>query len=250
MWANKHFLKLNDSKTKFLAITTKLKQFHLPSRLTEQFCFESTVRNLGFIIDNKLSFNAQINRVCQVSYFLLKNLRKISSKLTDINLKILLVKSCILSHIDYCNSLYIFLPDNKIKKLQRVMNAAIRFIYNLKLSDDYSITFYMKQCHFLPVKARVEYKIAVLVYKCLNNLAPEYLANLVEIKDSLDSLRISSDRLLLKTPRLNSINYKNRSFTNSAPRVWNKLPLILRQSGSLAIFQSRLKTHLFELYFS
>lgn len=174
---------------------------------------------------------------------------RISSKLNNIGLKILIVKSCILSHIDYCNSLYINLPNKQIKKLQRVMNAAIRFIYNLKLSDDYSITYYMKQCHFLPVKARVEYKIALLVFKCLNNLAPNYLISLVKRKTSLESLRVYNDKFLLEPSKLNSINYKNRSFSSSAPYVWNKLPLEVRQSSSLMVFQSKLKTHMFEVYF-
>ena len=167
----------------------------------------------------------------------------------DISLKILLVKSCILSLIDYCNSLYIDHPEVYIKKLQRLMNVCIRFIYNIKLSDNYSITEYMKKCHFLPVKARIEYKIVVLVYKCLHDLAPNYLQNLIKLKTSLPFLRIYNDHLLLYTPKLNAVNYKNRSFSIVAPRIWNQLPLDLRQTSSLVTFQTNLKTHFLSIHF-
>ena len=249
LWASKNYLKLNDSKSKLLVVSSKLNKHTICTDLFQNFSKETKVRNLGVVIDEKLNFRSQINRVCQTGFYLLKNLRRISSKLQDTSLKILIVKSCILSHIDYCNSLYVFLPDNQIKKLQRLMNSAIRFIYNIRLSDNYSITYYMKKCHFLPVKARIEYKIAMLVYKCFNNLAPPYLQNLIHSKTSLASLRVYEDKFLLKTPKLSSYNYKNRQFSSAAPRIWNKLPQEIRRSGSLLIFQSKLKTYLFSRYF-
>ena len=40
-----------------------------------------------------------------------------------------------------------------------------------------------------------------------------------------------------------------RSFSAAAPKLWNKLPLELRQATSLNSFKSRLKTYLFKKYF-
>jgi len=41
--------------------------------------------------------------------------------------------------------------------------------------------------------------------------------------------------------------YSDRSFAVAGPRVWNSLPIELRQSDSLGQFKRRLKTHLFGL---
>ena len=210
--------------------------------------FDSQVRNLGVILDNKLEFNKQINKVCRGGYNLLRNLRRISGKLSNISLKTQIIQSCILSHVDYCNSLYTNLPDIQIKKLQRLINSSLRFIHNVKPSDDYSITALMKQSHFLPVKARIDYKINLLVYKCLNTLAPEYLTELLNLKNTLPSLRIYKDKFLLEQPKLHLSNQKNRSFSQSAPYIWNKLPLNIRESETLSIFKNKLKTYLFSEY--
>ena len=43
--------------------------------------------------------------------------------------------------------------------------------------------------------------------------------------------------------------YGERSFQHAAPKEWNNLPLDIRDSPSLAIFKSRLKTFLFKSAF-
>ena len=73
----------------------------------------------------------QINLVCGQGYGMLRNLWKISKKVTDKNLRTQLVHSGILSKINYCNSLYALLPHVQTKKLQKLINAAVRFIFNI-----------------------------------------------------------------------------------------------------------------------
>ena len=108
----------------------------------------------------------------------------------------------------------------------------------------------MKLCHFLPVSLRIEFKIALLVYKCFNNTAPIYLQNLIKPKNSLHSLRVSNDNFLLEVPKLYQQNYKNRMFSIAAPQIWNKLSLEIRSSISVTAFKAKLKTFLFDSYFN
>ena len=131
---------------------------------------------------------------------MLRNLWGISSKLLDTDLKIQIGHGCILSHIDYCNALYVNLPKKQTYKLQRLLKSSVRFIFNLRLSDRVSITEYTQRCHFLPVTARIDYKVCMLVYKCINGYAPVYLTELLHFKETLDSLRISNDKFLLQIP--------------------------------------------------
>ena len=251
LWAEENCLKLNNSKSKLLTISTRSTNnphLSLQSSILD-VQLESIVKNLGFSIDSNLTFSNQINKVCQCGFYLLKNLWRISSKLSNVQLKIQIVKACILPHIDYCNSLYVKLPNKQLKKLQRLMNASLRFIYNLRISDDYSITDCMKRCHFLPVEARVDFKICLMAFKCLNGLAPRYLDELLHLKSSLDSLRVAKDKYLLDKPALDEKNYKNRRFSIIAPRIWNSLPYAIRSIKSVDVFISKLKTHLYNKHF-
>ena len=51
---------------------------------------------------------------------------------------------------------------------------------------------------------------------------------------------------LLYVPRHN-LSFGSRAFRVSAPKVWNTLPLHIRQSQSLSTFKRHLKTHYFQL---
>ena len=99
---------------------------------------------------------------------------------------------------------------------------------------------------WLPVRARVEYKISSLCYKALSSTAPPYLSQLLSPHTS-DKTR-SQDSLLLKVPRYKLETFGKKSFSVCAPTIWNALPLSLRHSNSLASFKKHLKTHLFKKY--
>ena len=103
-------------------------------------------------------------------------------------------------HLDYVNSVFIGLPASDINKIQRVQNAAAKFVLNLKRID--SSTEALKILHWLPIKFRTQLKLLLLVYKCLNGLAPSYLSELLVLKSTMSrlGLRSTSDRTLLCVP--------------------------------------------------
>ena len=99
------------------------------------------------------------------------------------------------SKLDFCNSLSHGPPKYEINKLQSVQNAAARAIACLSKFDHIS-----EELHWLPVEPRIIFKINLICFKTLNNLAPDCLVDLIHVYEPARYLRSSSDkwRLVLK----------------------------------------------------
>ena len=106
----------------------------------------------------------------------------------------------------------------------------------------------LRELHWLPVENRIIFKILLLVYKSLNNLAPAYINSFLKNYKPSRNLR-SLDQCLLTVPRSNQRNYGDRAFSVAAPKLWNALPLDIRNSGSITLFKCKLKTFLFKKYY-
>ena len=159
-----------------------------------------------------------------------------------------LIHAFITTKLDYCNALLCGLPAVLIDRLQRVQNIAARILTRSAKHDH--ITPILSSLHWLPIQQRVKYKILVLVFKAMNNMAPIYLQELLSHRVSVRGLR-SNDQNFLYVPFTKSSLMQNRAFSFAAPGLWNRLPNTLRICSSLLEFKSKLKTHLFaEFYYT
>ena len=102
----------------------------------------------------------------------------------------------------------------------------------------------LESLHWLPIEKRIQYKILCLTFKCLHNLGPKYLSDLLVHYEPIWPPR-SSDKLLLKVPKTRLVSYGDRSFMKAAPTLWNNLSVSLRSVDTLSTFQDKLKTHLY-----
>ena len=161
------------------------------------------------------------------------------------NLEIV-IHAFITSRLDYCNSLYLGLPQSFISRLQIVQNAAARLLTGSKKWEH--ITPVLASLHWLPVQQRIIFKTVLMVFKAINGQAPSYLSDLLHPHSATRSLR-SSYKGLLHIPRSRLKQKGGRAFAVAAPRLWNQLPPDIRDAPSIYAFKSRLKTHLYNLAF-
>ena len=89
----------------------------------------------------------------------------------------------------------------------------------------------------------------MFVFKCLNGLAPAYLSESLTVRDTGRALR-STYHCQLNVPRTRSKQWGDRAFVVAGPRLWNKLPVEIRVIPDLALFKSKLKTHLFSMAYN
>lgn len=247
MSANK--LKINSNKTEFMVIgkpRQKTKICFSSIKVDEEVIESSkVVRNLGVQMDDELRMDKQVNSICKSCYMHLKSIKYIRPFLTK-NATIAIVQALISSRLDYCNSLLYGISNYLVRKLQRVQNCAARLIMNAKKRD--SISKSLMELHWLPIAFRIEYKLLLLVYKCVYGLAPKYLENRVSFHNP-DRLLRSNDKLLLTEPRSNLKTAGDRCFSVAGPKRWNKLPLNIRKVDKIDEFKKELKTYLFRKAF-
>ena len=245
-WTINNKLILNNGKTEIIHIYSNFTK-HAPTcpdinignvTITPK----TEVRDLGVIIDKHLSFRSQINNVCKSAFFALHNIRKIR-KYLDSHSTERLIHAFISSRIDNCNSLFYGLPAADIAKLQRVQNAAARLVTGSKRSEH--ITPILRNLHWLPVYQRIKFKTALLVYKALNDMSPNYIKELIVPYTPARRLR-SCNKGLLEIPRSRTSSFGDRMFSVAAPRLWNSFPDNIRlNNSSISDFKRSLKTYFF-----
>ena len=108
-----------------------------------------------------------------------------------------LVISLVLSKLDYCNCLLYGMSEENFNRLQLIQNHAARIVK--KAPRRSSATDLLINLHWLPIRQRVTYKIALTVFKCLHiDNFPSYLKELVTPYEPFRSLRSGSQFKLAK----------------------------------------------------
>jgi len=126
-----------------------------------------------------------------------------------------LVSCLVLPRMDYCNAVLAGIPPHLARRFQSAMNAAARVVFASSNCDH--ITPLLRQLHWLKVPRRIDYKLAVLVYKCLHGLAPSYLADELHHPAESEFRRrpCSASSHELSVPRTRLSTYGDRAFQST-----------------------------------
>ena len=251
-WMAKNFLRLNDDKTELLVISSPANQklLDIPSiTIGDQSISPAhEAKNIGFVFDSLLSCKKQISVTSKSAWNQLRRIGQIRQYLDNKSTECL-IHAFVTTKLDINNALFYGIPDCLIHKLQIIQNSAARLVTRKpKLCH---ITPILHDLHWLPIKFRIHYKILLIVFKALHNLAPAYISELLEMRpDRVISLRDNCTCLLIVPPTNKKYEqYSDKNFKRYAPILWNALPLDLRKCEKLDSFKRLLKTHLFKSAF-
>ena len=107
------------------------------------------------------------------------------------------------------------------------------------------ITSILRELHWLPIRHRVDFKLATFMYKTLHGQIPQYLSGDCQlISDASCRLRSSDTFTLIVVPRTRT-RLGDRSFAVAGPQIWNSLPEDLRLVDNYARFRRLLEGHMF-----
>lgn len=250
-WNTENKLLCNSSKTEVIYFSSRFSKNS--TEIPQDFSFANTsvkitdkVKDLGMILDSKLTLTKHINDICKKTAHTIRNIGRIRKYLSTDNLK-RLVNASVSSRLDYCNSMFFGLPKCHLDKLQRLQNTSARLITGSKRLNH--ITPVLKELHWLPVEYRIKFKILLLTFKIINGYSPCYLSSLIN-RSNPNRIHRSAYQYLLQIPLVKTSTYGQRAFSYSAPKLWNSLPVHIKNSKSITTFKKELKTFYFKECFS
>ena len=104
-----------------------------------------------------------------LNYFRIKSIRKyLTSEATEI-----LVLSLVISHLGCCNVILYGVAQSDLGKMQRIQNMCAKLVLHRKKFDSSKRALY--DLHWLPIKARITFKLLTFMYNCSVVNAPTYL---------------------------------------------------------------------------
>jgi len=166
-------LQLNVAKTEILGSATSCRIHQLPQaplRVGTDFVTPSAAdRDLGIHLNSDISMSSHVRKTVSTCLAVLRQLRPNRRSVSRPAVQSL-VTSLVLSRLDYGSVTLASIPQHLLRRLQSVMNAAARLIYSSLRFDH--ITPLLRQLHWLKPKERIDFKIEVLVFKCVHGFAP------------------------------------------------------------------------------
>ena len=245
-WMHSNRLQLNTDQTEVMWCASKHKLPQLsshPLSVTGALvCSVNTVQDLGVFIDNDLEAATHVRRTVS---------RCFASSVTFVDTSPMTASVlwwCRLCTQDSTAATSSWLDFLFIYSGASSLFSTLRLVWCLRRYD--RVMEALATLHWLRLPQRVYFKVVVMAFRVLHDLAPPYLNQLARVADlpSRCRLRSSSSHQLLVPPfRLTTVG--RRTFPVAASLLWNSLPSNIQASSSLSAFRQCLKTFLFRQSF-
>ena len=194
----------------------------------------SLTKSLGVLIDENLSWNMHINKLIKKIASSIGAIKRVRPFVPFTTLQYI-YNSLVQPHFNYCCVVWDNCNKTYADKLQKLQNRAARVLTSS--SYDIAADFLLEKLGWRKLDTQRKLEKAVMVYKSLNGLAPDYLRPMFIDRSSITnySLRDTEGKLAIPKPRT---NYLKNSFGYSGAVLWNSLPTELRKTNNLSVFKS------------
>ena len=193
------------------------------------------VKLLGVELNYKLNFDTQITKMCKKAAKQLNVLQRLSNFLNEKS-RFLIFRSFIQSNFNYCPLVWHFCSKTNTEKLEKLQYRALRIVFSDFTSSYASL---LEKAELSTLHLNRLRCIAAETYKCINNLTPEYIRDLVQLKTSSYAFRYENT---IKVPTVRTVTYGQCSFRFESARLWNSLPNDMRKVSEFAEFRRQIRT--------
>ena len=243
-WFRENKLKLNVNKTEYMLITnTRCRHYFqnikvkVGGRIVEE---QLKIKILGVTMCNDLSWDAHTSNLINSLKYTYRSFSR-SCKLLTLDSRKLLYNAAIASKLNYCDTIWDTCSVGNVNRLQTIQNRCARVI--LGRPPGTSAAPLLQELGWLNLAYKRKLHKCVLLYKLLKGEGPQVLLEMLEtIKNDATKVTRGTINQNLSLPT-HKTNHVGRSFFCDAAKLWNSIPLTIKQTNSTATFKEKLNKH-------
>ena len=217
-WFENNHMKANPSKFEAILFKCrKMKRFFYLNIGDELIKPVSLVKLLGVLIDDNLSFNEHVSKLCVKAARQTNALRRIVKYIPH-ECRLNIYQAFISSNFNYCDTVWHFCSNRSTYNKEKVHKNALRVTLN-NYTSSYSDMLEVVKRPTLYI-SRIK-NIAIETFKSVKGLNPEYMGSLFSFSTTPYCTR---GGFKLVQPKINTISFGINSFAYQGSKIWNNLP--------------------------
>lgn len=238
-WLNQNQLVLNFTKT--VSMCFSIKKLDLNKRFKvnlQKEKIQSVIEftYLGLVIDPQLNFTKHIKKISKTIQRNLNCFKLIRHYIPN-QAALLYMHAMVFSHISYCMTVWGQAAPSATKHIGSLYNRAIKIMDKKPIR--YHHCYILEKYKILSFESFSNLCFLKLIFKCINNLAPEPLSKFIEIQNNQRVTRTSTNHNC--TIPYCRTSFAQTAFSVKSCRLWNALPSDIKAISDFKKFTSRIK---------
>lgn len=239
-WFRKNLLTINITKTNYIIFSSKNKIIdnHPPLYINNETLMRvHSEKYLGLHIDNRLSWDLHINKLCSKISNLIARLRGTIRCLPK-SVRYLIYNSMVKPHLEYLIEIWGTSAKTNLKQLQIKQNKIIKLLFHYNYLSPTEKVF--KETGLMTVSQIYKYNTCILVQKILNKNINTKLS-FTKVGQAQKRITKRMNNITLIRPRT---NYGKKSILYEGARLYNELPNNIKDIQSFTLYKKVLKHHI------
>ena len=193
-------------------------------------------KNLGLTFDEVLSWRKHINLSIGKAMCIFLQFSRYK-RFLNAESKQLLCESLVLTQFNYCDIVYNSIDINLQKKIQRIQDICLRFIFNYMKGEKCNYDLLRQKLGWLNMQKRRLLHSLVQMFKILNSLAPDYLRDTVTLVSELHQVNTRQQNNDIWIDKEVKSKIHRRSFRFYISRLYNNIPENIKSCKSVKSFK-------------
>ena len=241
-WYKMNYMQANPENLQFIIFDKERQPRTLQLNHDVTIQSVSNVKLLGVNIDVELNCNHHIALLCNKAGRQMNALSRLSNVL-NVDTKILILQSFILSHFMYCCIIWHFCSISDTKKIEKMQLKALRHIYiyiYIYIYKYYTSSYEMlrEKCNRPMLLIERQKAMLLEVYKCIHELGPRYRHGMFSQKRRAYDYR---DPSILTLSKYNTNTHGKKCFMYEGAKLWNSISNGIKTTENFSEFKTLLK---------